>query len=537
MKAATIFHRIRGLIVISFLVFCLALPLQLAQAEDSDDSETSGTFSREQLAQMLAPIALYPDTLLSQVLMASTYPIEVVEAERWVSKNPGLKGEALDAALLDMDWDPSVKAMCHFPSILSLMSERIGETTDIGNAFLAQEADVMGMVQELRARAHAQNHLVSDSRQKVIVQNETIVIEPTDPKVIYVSYYDPAYIYGPWWYPGYPPYYWGPPGVSLGVGVSYWPGIYFGLAFGGWSYFDWHNHYIYVDSHKRPRFVRNDRWRENPGRWIHAPDHRRGVVYRDASTARRFSPYPHRSREFDRDTHRVPDHRDQGGDRRFDDRDRMDPNHRWEDRRTIDRERIDRDRQNRERSDRDQQERERIDRDRQNRERTDRGQQERERIDRDRQSRERADHDQQERERIDRDRQHRERIDVEKRRAQQIDSGKQERDRLDRDRRVPEQTETNRQGRDRVETERKVRDRVDGDPQRLQQLDREKKARDRMESEQQQKSRDNVVTPQDDGRPERQSNDRGWDNRRGGGDDTRDRGRSDDGGRGGHNRR
>jgi hypothetical protein len=511
MKAETIFHRIRGLILISFLISTLVLPFQSAWAEDSDNSEPSETFSREQLAQMLAPIALYPDTLLSQVLMASTYPIEVVEADRWVAKNPGLTGEALDAALLDMDWDPSVKAMCHFPSILSLMSERIGETTDIGNAFLAQEADVMGMVQELRARARAQNHLVSDARQKVIVENDSIVIEPTDPKVIYVSYYDPAYIYGPWWYPAHPPYYWGPPGVSIGLGISYWPGFYFGFAFGGWNYFDWHNRYIYVDSHKRPRYVRHDRWRENPGRWIHAPGHRRGVVYRDVSTARRFNDHSHRSREFDRDTHRVPEHRGQGADRHVDDRNRFDP-----DRRREDRTKIDRDRPDRERIDRDHHERERVDRDKQNRERVDR--------------------DNHERERVNRENQNREQVDVEKRKQQQIDSGKQMRDRANRDRQIQERAESNRQGRERVETERKERDRGDGNQQRQQQLDREKKERDRIESEQQQQRRDNSVSSGDGGRRERPSTEGGRDDRHGSGGDARDRGRSDDNGRG-HGRR
>ncbi|MCP4257009.1 MAG: DUF3300 domain-containing protein [Planctomycetes bacterium] len=207
------------------------------ELEDETGSalESSEKYSREELSQMLAPIALYPDALLSQVLMASTYPIEVIEADRWVRKDPDLKGEALDTALLDKDWDPSVKAICHFPSILALMSERITETTNLGNAFLAQEAEVMDMVQEMRAKAYEQGNLTTTSKQKVIVEKETIIIEPADPRVIYVPYYDPFYIYGPWWYPAYPPYYWGPPGVRIGIGVSYWPGLYFGFAYGTWS--------------------------------------------------------------------------------------------------------------------------------------------------------------------------------------------------------------------------------------------------------------------------------------------------------------
>ena len=306
MKAATIFHLALGLLIISFF----SLPPQ-SLAQDSDYPEPSQKYSREELAQMLAPIALYPDALLSQVLMASTYPIEVIEADRWVKRNPKLKGEALDTALLDKDWDPSVKAICHFPSILALMSERISETTNLGNAFLAQEAEVMDMVQELRAKAYAQGNLTTTSQQKVIAQNGTIVIEPADPRVIYVPYYDPFYIYGPWWYPAYPPYYWGPPGVSIGMGISYWPGFYFGFAFGTWSYFDWPHHYIFIDVHKRPRYVRNGLWISKPGRWYHAPVHRRGVAYRDKSTARKYGQYPYRSRDFQRDTRGFPALRDQ----------------------------------------------------------------------------------------------------------------------------------------------------------------------------------------------------------------------------------
>jgi hypothetical protein len=361
MKAATMFHLALGLLIISF--FCLA-PESLAQ--DSDYLKPSEKYSREELAQMLAPIALYPDALLSQVLMASTYPIEVIEADRWVKRNPELKGGALDAALLDKDWDPSVKAICHFPSILALMSERITETTNLGNAFLAQEAEVMDMVQELRAKAYAQGNLATTSEQKVIVEKETIIIEPADLRVIYVPYYDPFYIYGPWWYPAYPPYYWVPPGVSVGIGISYWPGFYFGFAFGTWSYFDWHHHYIFIDVHKRPRYVRHDRWISKPGRWYHAPRHRRGVAYRDKSTARKYGQYPYHSRDFRRDTRGFPELIDRDRDRypRVDDRTRID-----RDKGGDDRSRIDRDRQERERVERDRQMRQPADQERRARQR------------------------------------------------------------------------------------------------------------------------------------------------------------------------
>jgi hypothetical protein len=302
MKSRNMFH----LLIVLFLVLVFAYP-QVGQTQESDQSPT---FSKEELAQMLAPIALYPDALLSQVLMASTYPIEVVEADRWVKKNPDLKDERLDDALEGMDWDPSVKALCHFPTVLAMMSERIGETTNIGNAFLAQQEDVMAMVQELRARAYEQGNLKSSDKQKVVVEKETIIIEPVDPRVIYVPYYDPLYIYGPWWYPAYPPYFWGPGGVTIGVGISYWPGFFFSFSFGSWCYFDWPHHYIYIDVYKRPRYVRGDRWRVKPGPWLHAPHHRRGVAYRDKVTARKYGQYPNRIGVFDRGIRGFPASKD-----------------------------------------------------------------------------------------------------------------------------------------------------------------------------------------------------------------------------------
>ncbi len=302
MKAAIISHLSIGLLFLSVMTLS---PQALAQ--DNSDPEPSEKFSREELAQMLAPIALYPDALLSQVLMASTYPIEIIEADRWIKKNPALKDEALDTALLDKDWDPSVKATCHFPSILALMSEQITQTTDLGNAFLAQEGEVMDMVQELRAKANAQGNLNTTSEQKVVVEEEKIIIEPADPRVVYVPYYDPFYIYGPWWYPSYPPYYWVPSGVSIGIGISYWPPFYFGVPYLSWSYFDWHQHTVYIVVRQRPRYVRHDRWLTKSGRWRHAPRHRRGLAYRERSTARKFGQSPDYSSEFRRDTREFPD--------------------------------------------------------------------------------------------------------------------------------------------------------------------------------------------------------------------------------------
>ena len=394
MKAATIYHLTIGIIIVCSLVFGLALLPTQARAEENGYPEAVETYSREELAQMLAPIALYPDALLSQILMASTYPIEVIEADRWRKDNAHLQDEALDDALAAEYWDPSVKALCHFPGILTLMSERIGETTDLGNAFLAQEAQVMDTVQQLRAAARDQGNLVSNDRQTVVVEKETIIIQPADPRIIYVPYYDPYTIYGRWWYPAYSPWYWGPPGVSIGFGIGYWPGFYFSFSFGNWSYFDWHRHTIYIDIHKRPRYVRHNHWHSKPGRWQHAPVHRRGVAYRDTRIARRYGQVP-RAVQYRRDTRGFPQRQELIHSGR-----RIDGNRQVQQR--VDRQRADRTVQTRRRVETNRQKSTLIERNRQQRPRVEANRSIRTRIERDRQQREKITTETRQRRRIDR---------------------------------------------------------------------------------------------------------------------------------------
>jgi hypothetical protein len=258
-------------------------------AQSSED-----IYSAQELAQMLAPVALYPDALLSQILVAATYPIEVIEAGRWLRRHPSLDDDDLDDALYDQEWDPSVKALCHFPTLLSRMSEHISETTNLGNAFLAQEQDVMEMVQRLRDRAYREGNLTGTRQQDVIIEKEVIIIQPARSRVIYVPYYDPYYVYGHWWYPDYPPYYWGPANVNLGFGVTFSSGISLSFILSSWSYFDWSHHVIYFNPHKRPRFVRKAAVM-SPRVWQHESSHRRGVAYRDKHTAQKYGQFPHSS--------------------------------------------------------------------------------------------------------------------------------------------------------------------------------------------------------------------------------------------------
>src|ERR1700687_443881 len=167
--------------------------------------------SKAQLDALVSPIALYPDALLSEILIASTYPLEVVEADRWAQANKNLKGDALKAAADKQSWDDSVKSLTATPDVLDMMSNKLSWTQQLGDAVLAQQPDVMDAIQRLRTKAQANNKLTSTSQQTVSTQQQGgrqyIYIAPTDPDEIYVPYYDPAVVYGPWPYPDYPAYY------------------------------------------------------------------------------------------------------------------------------------------------------------------------------------------------------------------------------------------------------------------------------------------------------------------------------------------
>lgn len=271
-----------------------------AMVQDAGKSVQPAKFSKEELAQMLAPIALYPDSLLSQILMASTYPLEVVEADRWVEQNPDLQGDELDDALKEKDWDVSVKSLCHFPKILKVMSDKLAQTAKVGDAFLAQQEDVMDMIQELRHKALEAGNLKGVEQQEVVVQDQYIEIEPANPGVVYVPVYNPLCVYGPWWYPAYPPYYWYYPSPAIACGIiGFGFGISLGFGFFSWCDFDWHHHIIHVDLDRARRFYRGHIGKREIGwhTWQHNPYHRRGVVYRDRAVSQRFGQSPAMSRE------------------------------------------------------------------------------------------------------------------------------------------------------------------------------------------------------------------------------------------------
>jgi hypothetical protein len=292
MRTARIIIRGLAWIIIAMLVIPPGIP-----AQDSEEPEQTDRFKKEELTQMLAPIALYPDSLIAQILMASTYPLEVVEAERWLHQNKELKGDALDEALKEKTWDPSIESLCHFPDILFAMSDKLDQTRKLGDAFLSQQDDVMATIQELRHKAEEQGNLKTTKEQQVIDEQEVIRIEPANPQEAYIPVYDPLYVYGPWWYPAYPPYYWYyPPGFIITGGyISFGFPIFIGIGLFSWCWFDWHFHHIHTDIHKTRRFHRHHAKRDfDRPIWQHDPRHRRGVAYRDRRTSERFGAIPSR---------------------------------------------------------------------------------------------------------------------------------------------------------------------------------------------------------------------------------------------------
>jgi hypothetical protein len=250
-------------------------------------------FRQEELDQMLAPIALYPDSLLAQILMASTYPLEVVQADRWVKSNKNLRGDPLNDALDKKDWDPSVKALVPFPQVLSMMSERLEWTERLGDAFLDQQDEVMDTIQRLRAKAQAAGNLRDTDEQRVTMEDGTIIIEPAQPEVIYVPVFDPLFVYGPWWYPAFPPFFlFPPPRVVVFGRVGFWTGVRVGRAWGhAWGYWDWRHHHVNVNIDRRININRNitiSRSSIQTTPWHLDVQHRKGVPYRSETTWKRY---------------------------------------------------------------------------------------------------------------------------------------------------------------------------------------------------------------------------------------------------------
>lgn len=293
---------------------CLAQPSE-APANAADPAPVTAAakeavFTQEQLDQMLAPIALYPDPLLAQVLMAVTYPGEIVEAVTWSKAHPDAKGDDAVKQVATQSWDPSVQALVAFPQVLATLGQDPVWVQRLGDAFLAQPDDVMGGVQRLRRQAQAAGNLQSNQYQNVTIQNvaapapsstapapapasstSTIIIEPSDPQVVYVPSYNPTTTYGTWPYPASPPTYYPPP-------PAYYPGsaLVAGLAFGTgvaivaslWGNCDWGNNDVDIDVNRYNNINRNNQITQNQNKWQHNAVHRDGVPYRDSRSREQY---------------------------------------------------------------------------------------------------------------------------------------------------------------------------------------------------------------------------------------------------------
>ena len=271
-------------------------PPQVSQLPSSADQ--ASPIPPDQLDSLVAPIALYPDPMLAQVLAASTYPLEIIQLQQWLGRNPELNDKALADAVQKQPWDPSVQALAALPDVVKRLADDIQWTTDLGNAFLAQESDVMDAVQRMRKRAQDNGNLKSNEQHTVetqVVEGKTVVVvQQANPQVVYVPSYNPVVVWGPPIYP-YPPIYYPPPGYyAAGIAISFGIGVAMGAWWGGgWGWgAGWGRNNITINNNNN--FIRNSNIRNgnlggNAGnRWQHRPEHRGGAPYRDRATADRF---------------------------------------------------------------------------------------------------------------------------------------------------------------------------------------------------------------------------------------------------------
>ena len=268
-------------------------------------AEPAARIPAEQLDSLVAPIALYPDPMLSQTLVASTYPLEIIQLQQWLEKNKGLKDKALADAVKKQDWDPSIQAMAALPEVVKQMSENIKWTTDLGNAFLAQQGDVMDAVQRMRKKANDSGNLKSSEQQKVetkvVESKQVIVIEQANPQVVYVPTYNPTVVYGAPVYP-YPPIAYPPVGYyAAGMAISFGVGMAMGAAWGGgWGYNNnWGGGNNNININNNNTFVNNSNRqnvnnrqnasnRSGGNTWQHNPQHRGGAPYSNKATANQY---------------------------------------------------------------------------------------------------------------------------------------------------------------------------------------------------------------------------------------------------------
>src|SRR5213075_2564705 len=303
-RSRKLFHAVIAIVglALSSTAFAQQAQSQVMNTTTSDTEQAPQLASGE-LDSLVAPIALYPDPLLAQTLAASTYPLEVIQLQQWMDRNKDLKGKALADAVAKQQWDPSIQAMVEFPDVVQRMAGNIQWTTDLGNAFLAQQSDVMDAVQRMRGKAESKGTLKTSAQQTVQTKTvesgkQVIVVEPANPEVVYVPSYDPAVVYGPP-PPAYPYYPYTYPGYYPGMGLA-WGAAGFALgawAGGNWGNCDWNNGDVNINNKNtyNKNVNRNTNRNVNRGagagqgnRWQHNPQHRGNAPYGDRGTAGKY---------------------------------------------------------------------------------------------------------------------------------------------------------------------------------------------------------------------------------------------------------
>ena len=310
-QSRKLFHRVIAIVGLAFIASGASAFAQQAESQvmtTTSDTEQAPKLPNDQLDSLVAPIALYPDPLLAQTLAASTYPLEVIQLQQWMDRNKKLQGKALADAVAKQQWDPSIQAMVEFPDVVQRMAGNIQWTTDLGNAFLAQQSDVMDAVQRMRAKAQGKGALKTSAQQTVQTQavdggKQVITIQQPNPDVVYVPSYDPAVVYGPP-PPAYPYYPYTYPGYVPGTALAWGAGIALGAAaWGAWGGGGWgwncgwgHGN---VDVNVNNKYVNNynknvnknfnqANFNKQGGTWQHSPQHRGNAPYGNRQTANKY---------------------------------------------------------------------------------------------------------------------------------------------------------------------------------------------------------------------------------------------------------
>src|SRR5438093_3258744 len=299
-RSRKLFHAVIAILGLALSATAFAQQAQSQEMTTTTNDQETAKLPPQELDSLVAPIALYSDELLAQTLAASTYPLEIIQLQQWMDRNKNLQGKALADAVAKQPWDPSVQSLVEFPDVVQRMAGNIQWTTDLGNAFLAQQSDVMDAVQRLRGKAQGTGNLKTSSQQTVETKTvqggkQVIMVEDANPDVVYVPSYDPTVVYGPP-APEYPYYPYTYPGYVPGTALMWGAGVALGAAawgaWGGhWGDCDWNGGNVKINNNynynRNNNFNRNVS-RQGQGNWQHTPQHRGNAPYGNRQTANKF---------------------------------------------------------------------------------------------------------------------------------------------------------------------------------------------------------------------------------------------------------